>query len=44
MGHLMSAAESPRFALGHVVATAGALRALAFFDRDMRGDWGDLNE
>jgi hypothetical protein len=42
----------PRFPLGHVVATPGALAALAeagedpatFLDRHTAGDWGDLCE
>lgn len=40
----------PRFLLGHVVATPGALAALTasgqtpdeFLDRHISGDWGDL--
>jgi hypothetical protein len=42
---------NPRFALGRVVATPGALEALAkagqspheFLRRHIRGDWGDLD-
>ncbi|HEY4360366.1 MAG TPA: hypothetical protein VGN17_05340 [Bryobacteraceae bacterium] len=42
----------PRFPLGHLVATPGALRALAetnqtpqqFVNRHANGDWGDLDE
>lgn len=44
--------NKPRFPLGQVVATPGALRALSeagnspqeFLDRHVSGDWGDLNE
>ena len=44
--------ESPRFPLGNVVATPGALSALAtaghspqeFLDRHASGDWGELSE
>jgi hypothetical protein len=43
---------SPRFDLGRIVATPGALAALAlsgespttFLRRHVAGDWGDLNE
>ena len=42
---------SPRFSLGKVLATPGALEALEesdqapsyFLDRHVRGDWGDVN-
>ena len=42
----------PKFPLGQVVATPGALQALQdtgrqpkeFLDRHVRGDWGDLDE
>jgi len=42
----------PKFPLGHVVATPGALRAVAeaghapqeFLDRHKQGDWGELDE
>jgi hypothetical protein len=42
----------PRFSLGHLVATPGALRALAsagqeardFLARHQTGDWGDLDD
>ena len=42
----------PRFPLGHIVATPGALRALdaaghgpqEFLARHMQGDWGELDE
>jgi hypothetical protein len=41
-----------RFALGHIVATPGALRLIAhskvdpgkLLDRHVTGDWGDLDE
>jgi hypothetical protein len=44
--------QSPKFPLGHVVATPGALRAMAdaghapneFLNRHVRGEWGDLCE
>ena len=43
---------TPKFELGHLVATPGALRALAesgqsaqeFLDRHVSGDWGELDE
>ena len=43
---------SPRFALGQVVATPGALKALEqagegvqkFLSRHVAGDWGDLDD
>lgn len=42
----------PKFSLGHLVSTPGALRALTeagnspqeFLDRHVRGDWGDLSK
>lgn len=42
----------PRFKLGHIVVTTGALSAIAgarhmpdeFLNRHQRGDWGDLDE
>ena len=42
----------PRFSLGHVVSTPGALRSFTeagnspqeFLDRHVRGDWGDLSK
>jgi len=42
----------PKFPLGHVVATPGALRAIAgaghapqeFLNRHTQGDWGELDE
>jgi hypothetical protein len=48
----MGPVNSPKFALGHVVATPGALNALAtagqspqeFLDRHASGDWGELSE
>ena len=44
--------EAPRFSLGHLVATPGALDALdeagvesrALLKRHLSGDWGDLDE
>ncbi len=44
--------KSPKFPLGQVVATPGAIDALAntgnspeeFLDRHVRGDWGELSE
>jgi hypothetical protein len=44
--------KQPRFTLGQVVATPGALAALAeagqqpeeFLDRHIVGDWGDLDD
>lgn len=46
-----SATGNPKFPLGQVVATPGALHALSdagesaqkFLDRHVRGDWGDLD-
>ena len=43
---------TPRFPLGHIVATPGALRAIEsagdtpyqFLNRHLQGDWGDLDE
>ena len=43
--------HSPKFPLGHVVATPGALRALdeakhspqEFLNRHVAGDWGDID-
>jgi hypothetical protein len=42
----------PKFTIGHLVATPGAIRALAdaehvpqeFLDRHVSGDWGDLSD
>ncbi len=44
--------STPRFNLGQIVATSGALRALAesgqtpdfFLERHLRGDWGEVDE
>ena len=44
--------STPKFPLGRVVATPGALRAFAkagnspqeFLDRHIAGDWGDLGD
>lgn len=44
--------KRPRFSLGRVVATPGALEALAgaghepaeFLDRHIQGDWGELTD
>ena len=44
--------QQPLFSLGHLVATPGALAALAkagqtpldFLSRHVRGDWGELTE
>jgi len=51
-GGVVVATPAPRFALGQVVATPGALAALeengqngaVYLARHMRGDWGDLCE
>ncbi len=50
--HGYDRARSPRFPLGQIVATPGALTALAeagqtpfeFLERHVQGDWGDLDE